>query len=50
MLLAGSAGHGGISRETTRSLTDRAQGRTSAYSMRVIGAMLFGRWQVTQFS
>ena len=50
MLFRGSAGHGGISRETTRSLMDRAQGRASAYSMRAIGAMLSGRWQVTQFS
>ena len=50
MLLRGSAGHGGISRETTRSLIDRAQGRASAYSIRAIGAMLSGRWQVTQLS
>ena len=43
MLLFGSAGQGGISRVTTRSLIDRAHGRASVYSSSAIGAMLSGR-------
>src|SRR4051812_41654355 len=45
---AGSAPHGGISRETTLFLMTFAQGRTSSYDVRVIGATSPARWQLAQ--
>ena len=38
--------HGGISRETTRCLIERAHGRTSWYVSSDIGAIWPGRWQL----
>jgi len=37
--------HGGISRDDTLALIDRAQGRASWYVSKDIGAMAPGRWQ-----
>src|SRR5437667_439413 len=42
---AGSAPHGGISRDITLVLMTFAHGRTSSYDVRVIGATSPARWQ-----
>src|SRR5258708_37651456 len=45
---AGSAPHGGISRDTTLFLITFAQGRTSSYEVSVIGATSAARSQLAQ--
>src|SRR5204863_8492540 len=45
---AGSAPHGGIARETTRCLMDRAHGLASSNVTSDIGANIVGRWHSTQ--
>src|SRR4051812_19659359 len=45
---AGSAPHGGISRDTTLFLMTFAHGRTSSYDVSVIGATSPARWHVAQ--
>src|SRR6185503_2905562 len=45
---AGSAPHGGISRERTFSRMTLAHGRTSSYEVSVIGATSPLRWQLAQ--
>src|SRR5581483_6260804 len=45
----GSANHGGIFRRATAAFIALAQGRTSLYVKKDIGATSPGRWQVWQF-
>jgi hypothetical protein len=45
-----SACHGGIWRDTTLLLIDRAQGRASSYVMSDIGATSPCRWHVAHFA
>src|SRR5262249_14723439 len=47
---AGSANHGGISRDDTLFLITFAHGRTSSYEVSVIGATSPLRWQLTHLS
>jgi hypothetical protein len=42
--------HGGICRDATRVLIDRAHGRASSNVMSDIGAIEFGRWQASHLA